>query len=45
MRSEERVWCLTWTGREEETGAELLAQALVHWLEEGTERHTDTQTE
>lgn len=42
---EEGTQLLTWSGREEETGAELLLQALDHWLGVGgrTHRHTDTE--
>lgn len=43
--SEEGMLLLTWSGREKETGAELLSQALEHLLEGGgrTDRHTDTE--
>lgn len=41
----EGMWLLTWRGRKEETGAELLLQALEHWLEGvgGTDRHGDME--
>lgn len=42
--SERGMWLLTWSGRQEETGAELLLQALEYLLE-GGERQTDTQTQ
>ena len=35
MLPEERMQLLTWSGREEETGAELLLQTLDHWLGAG----------
>lgn len=42
--SERGMWLLTWSGRQEETGAELLLQALEYLLEGGG-RQTDRQTQ
>ena len=40
--SERGMWLLTWSGRQEETGAKLLLQALEYLLEGGG-RQTDRQ--